>query len=428
METRDWIRDGLRAIAGGVLAIGLALTNFLLFVLFVVSLVLTPVLGLGLVLLPLVTRLIRARAAAARHIAGWWGVPIARPYRPRPEGTLPVGPGAYRQIVTDPATWRDFAWLLPGALVGVVLGVVSLAVPLYGIEGILLLPLWIWLGTGDYGYGAIWPIENVGDGLLSVPQGVLILTIGVLAAPYLRRADAWFTRLLLAPTRNAELRSRVTELTVTRADTVDAQAAELRRIERDLHDGAQARLVALGMTIGLAEEMVHRDPESALKLLAEARETSSTALVELRHLVRGIHPPVLAERGLDGAVRALALHLRIPTSVDSEVTERLATPVESAAYFAVAEALANVTRHSGATFAFVSIRRAGDVLHLEVGDDGAGGADPSAGTGLRGIERRLAAFDGTMSLSSPPGGPTIVTMELPCELSSPRTTLSSGTD
>jgi signal transduction histidine kinase len=428
METQDWVRDGLRAVAGGVFAIGLSITNLPLFVLFVLALALTPVWGLGFVLLPLVTTLIRARADLARRLAGWWDVTIPRPYRPRPETGSAIGWRRYKWILTDPATWRDFAWLLPGAVIGLAFGVFSLIIPLYGVEGIGLVPLWIWLGTDSYGYGVTWPISSVAEGFLSLPQGVLILAIGLAAAPYLRRADAYFGRLLLAPTRNAQLRMRVTELTVTRADTVDAQAAELRRIERDLHDGAQARLVSLGMTIGLAEEMVSRDPAAARRLMAEAREVSSTALVELRHLVRGIHPPVLAERGLDGAVRALALHLRIPTNVDSEVTERLPTPVESAAYFAVAEALTNVTRHSGATFAYVSLRRNDDVLHLEVGDDGNGGADPGDGTGLNGIERRLAAFDGTMSLTSPPGGPTIVSMELPCALSSPKTMLSSGTD
>jgi signal transduction histidine kinase len=428
METRDWVRDGLRAVAGGVFAIALSITNIPLFVLFVLSLALTPVLGIGLVLLPLVTKLVRARADLARRLAAGFGVPIARPYRPQPEDAGLGGWRRYQWIISDPATWRDFGWLLPGAVIGLVLGVLSLAVPLYGVEGIVLLPLWIYLGTDWYGYGVIWPIKSVGEGFLSLPQGALILAIGLAAAPYLRRVDALFAHVLLGPTRNAELRLRVTQLTVTRADTVDAQAAELRRIERDLHDGAQARLVSLGMTIGLAEEMVGRDPETARKLLAEAREVSSTALVELRHLVRGIHPPVLAERGLDGAVRALALNLRIATNVDSNVTGRLETPVESAAYFAVAEALTNATVHSGATFAYVSLHRDGDVLRMEVGDDGQGGADPSRGTGLRGIQRRLAAFDGTMALSSPPGGPTIVTMELPCVLSSPRTMLSSGTD
>jgi signal transduction histidine kinase len=316
---------------------------------------------------------------------------------------------------------------MPGFLPRLLLGVLTLAVPAYGAEGILLLPLWIWLVSGWYGYGIVWPIRTVGEAFLSLPQGVLILALGLALAPVLRRLDARFTHLLLAPTHAARLRLRVDQLTTTRADTVDAQAAELRRIERDLHDGAQARLVSLGMTIGLAEEIIERDPAAARRLLAEARDASSTALVELRHLVRGIHPPVLAERGLDGAVRALALHLPIPVLIDSDVTGRLPTPVESAAYFAVAEALTNVTRHSGARTARVILRRDGDRLWLEVSDDGIGGADPARGTGLAGMGRRLAAFDGTMALSSPPGGPTTVIMELPCVSSSPKTLHSSGT-
>jgi signal transduction histidine kinase len=427
METRDWIRDGLRALGWGALSIALAVLNIPLIVLFVVSLALTPVLGVGLVLFPLVIRLVRLRADATRRLAARWGVSIDRPYKPEPPGMAPVGWSRWRWLVTDSATWQDLAWLLPGFVAGLVLGILTLVLPAYGLEGILLIPLWIWLGTGSYGYGVIWPFHSVGEGFLSLPQGALILGIGLALAPYLRRWDAQFAQLLLSPTPAARLRLRVAQLTVTRADTVDAQAAELRRIERDLHDGAQARLVSLGMAIGLAEEIVERDPAAARKLLAEARESSSTALVELRHLVRGIHPPVLAERGLDGAVRALALHLPLEISVDSDVTDRLPTPVESAAYFAVAEALANLTRHSGARFGFVVIRRDGDRLHLQVGDDGRGGADPQRGTGLHGIERRLAAFDGTMTLSSPPGGPTLVTMELPCVSSSPRTMLSSET-
>ncbi|MEU4621386.1 sensor domain-containing protein [Actinoplanes sp. NPDC023801] len=427
MDSRDWIRDGVRAVAGGLIAVPLAIVNLPLFVLFAVALVLTPVLGIGLVLLPLVTMLIRARADLARRLAAGRGVPVPRPYRPRPEKVVFGSLRHYRWLVTDPATWRDVAWLVPGAAVGLVLAMLTLALPVYGAEGILLIPLWIWLGTDEYGYGMIWPIETIGEGFLSLPQGALILAIGIAAAPYLRRADALFNRLFLAPTRAAELRMRVSQLTVTRADTVDAQAAELRRIERDLHDGAQARLAALGMTIGLAEEIVDADPAMARKLLAEARETSSAALVELRHLVRGIHPPVLAERGLEGAVRALAMALPIPVTVTAALPGRLDTPVESAAYFAAAEAMANTVRHSAASNAAVELWHTGETLLLRISDDGRGGADPSGGTGLRGIERRLAAFDGTMSLSSPPGGPTVVTMELPCALSSPKISPSSGT-
>jgi signal transduction histidine kinase len=301
-------------------------------------------------------------------------------------------------------------------------------VPLYGLAGLTLAPVWIWLGTGWYGYGAVWSIDTLPAALLCLPQGAVILAAGLWVAPWLRRVDAYFARLFLAPTRAAELRLRVTQLTVTRADTVDAQAAELRRIERDLHDGVQARLVSLSMMIGLADELIDQDPAGAHQLLAEARESSGTALVELRHLVRGIHPPVLAERGLAGAVGALALSLPVPITVDVDLPGRPDTPVESAAYFAVAEALTNMIRHSRARTGRVSLRYADGALTIIVTDDGAGGADPAAGTGLRGIERRLAAFDGTITLSSPPGGPTVITMELPCALSSPRTTPSSGTD
>jgi signal transduction histidine kinase len=418
---------GSRAVFGGLIAAGLAITNLPLFAMSVVALAMTPVPFLGLAVFPWVTRLVRMRADLERRLAARAGVAIARPYHPAPERAVAGGWKRFHWIVTDPATWRDVAWLLPGAIVGFVLGVVSLAVPLYGVEGLTLLPLWIHLGTGWYGYGVFWPIETVTEGWLAAPQGLLILGVGLAAAPWLRWVDARFAKLFLAPTRAAELELRVTQLTVTRADTVDAQAAELRRIERDLHDGAQARLVALGMTIGLAEELIERDPAAARKLLAEAREASSTALVELRHLVRGIHPPVLAERGLDGAVRALALSLPVPVVVDTDLPGRPETPVESAAYFAVAEALANVNRHSGARTSWVTMRCAADRLVMVVGDDGVGGADPRGGTGLQGMERRLAAFDGTMTLSSPPGGPTVVTMELPCVLSSPRTSPFSGT-
>src|SRR5205823_7182048 len=202
----------------------------------------------------------------------------------------------------------------------------------------------------------------------------------------------------------------------------------LRRIERDLHDGVQARLASLSMVLGRADELRDRHPAQAHKLLAEARESSGAALVELRHLVRGIHPPVLAERGLGGALRALALSLPVPITVDIDLPGRPDTPVESAAYFAVAETLTNMIRHSRAHTGSVTIRHADSALTMVVTDDGTGGANPAAGTGLRGIERRLAAFDGTIAVSSPPGGPTVITMEVPCALSSPRTMPSSVTD
>jgi signal transduction histidine kinase len=383
--------------------------------------------GIGLALVPWSMALVRARTDLERRRASRTGVLVTRPYHPLPPRAVAGGWQRFRWTVTDPATWRDLAWLGPGAIVGFILGAVGVVVPLYGLAGLTLAPLWIWLGTGWYGYGAVWSVSAWPVALLCLPQGAVLLVAGLWLAPWLRRVDARFARLFLAPTRAAELRLRVTQLTVTRADTVDAQAAELRRIERDLHDGVQARLVSLSMVIGLADALIDRDPAEAHRLLAEARESSGAALVELRHLVRGIHPPVLAERGLGGAVRALALSLPIPITVDVDLPGRPNTPVESAAYFAVAEALTNMVRHSRARTGSVFLGYDGGTLRVVVTDDGVGGADPAAGTGLRGIEGRLAAFDGTITLSSPPGGPTVVTMEVPCALSSPKIMPSSGT-
>ncbi|WP_204299632.1 sensor histidine kinase [Actinoplanes campanulatus] len=409
-------RRGVRGVLDAMAAVGLALTNIPLLAVAVVALVLTPVPYLGLALVPWTMTLVRKRTDLERRRASQTGVLVTRPYHPLPERAAADGWERFRWTVTDPATWRDLAWLAPGAVVGLTLGAVGVLVPLYGLLGLTLTPSWIWLGTGWYGYGALWSIDTFLAGLLSVPQGVIILAAGLWLAPWLRRVDALFARLLLAPTRAAQLRLRVTQLTATRAGTVDAQAAELRRIERDLHDGAQARLASLSMMIGLADNLIDRDPAAAHKLLAEARASSRTALADLRDLVRGIHPPVLAERGLDGAVRALALSLPIPITVDVDLPGRPDLPLESAAYFAVAEALTNVIRHSRAHHGSVFSRYAAGLLTMVVTDDGRGGADPAAGTGLRGIERRLAAFDGTIMLSSPPGGPTVITMELPCAL------------
>jgi signal transduction histidine kinase len=217
------------------------------------------------------------------------------------------------------------------------------------------------------------------------------------------------------------LTSRVQRLSETRTDAVDTAAAELRRVERDLHDGAQARLVALGMSLRAAERLIETSPKAALALVGEARAMSSRALTELRDLVRGIHPPVLADRGLGDAVRALTLETPVATKLDIDLPGRLAEPVESAAYFAVAEVLANAAKHAQAQMVEIHMRHTGDVLRVAVTDDGIGGADPAKGSGLRGVERRLGTFDGILAVNSPPGGPTIVVIEVPCALLSLKT-------
>ncbi|MEV4627548.1 sensor domain-containing protein [Micromonospora sp. NPDC049523] len=424
---RPWGRRGLLCALRGLPDAALAVTaNIALIVLSVLS-VLTTVVGVGLFAVPVVTAAVRRVANLRRRLAGTWAqVPIPVPYRPEPDGRQNPWQ-RYRRTVTDPATWRDLLWLLLEIPVGLVLGLVPTLLILYGLLGVVLEPVLLGVVLGPFGYAATWPVDDLATRLLVFPQGVLILATGLAAAPLALRVHALFARWLLAPTRSAALTRRVRDLTESRAETVDAQAAELRRIERDLHDGAQARMVAVGMTIGLAEELVGRDPQAAQRLLGEAREASSRALVELRDLVRGIHPPVLAERGLSGAVQALALAVPLPVRVRVDLPGRPAAPVESAVYFAVAEALANVTKHSRARTAWIELTHTDGRLVAVVGDDGDGGADPDRGTGLPGIGRRLAAFDGTMTVTSPPGGPTVVTMELSCELSSRKTWPSSGT-
>jgi signal transduction histidine kinase len=224
--------------------------------------------------------------------------------------------------------------------------------------------------------------------------------------------------------RRGGLTARVERLTQTRAEAVDSAAAELRRLERDLHDGAQARLVALGINLRTAEKMMEASPAAAAALVADCRNTATLALSELRGLVRGIYPPVLADRGVGDAIKALALDCPVLTLTDIQLDGRPPVPVESAVYFAVAEALSNAVKHAEARAILIRVTHSSGMLRAEIDDDGIGGADASGGTGLAGIERRLAAFDGILAISSPIGGPTIVVIEVPCALSSPKTSTS----
>jgi signal transduction histidine kinase len=251
-------------------------------------------------------------------------------------------------------------------------------------------------------------------------QGAILLGLGLWLTPRVIGEQLGLPAKELAA-KTEQLTERVETLTQTRSDAVDTAAAELRRIERDLHDGAQARLVALGMSLRAAEKLFKTSPDAALALVSEAKESSSKALTELRDLVRGIYPPVLADRGLADAVRALALDTPLHTVIDIDLLGEVEMPVASAVYFAVAEILANVAKHSGARTVRIHITYATGMLRVQVTDDGAGGADPQQGTGLKGVERRLATFDGILAVSSPPGGPTIVVIEVPCASSSLKT-------
>jgi signal transduction histidine kinase len=260
-----------------------------------------------------------------------------------------------------------------------------------GLSAVLVaFEIGIWAVSGR---GSFWPVWTA-------------LALGI-------AAGARSIALYFSPPGQEELTQRIETLTTTRAGAVDQQEAELRRIERDLHDGAQARLVALGMSIGMAEQKMADDPEGARQLLEEARTGAGQALKELRDLARGIHPPVLADRGLDAAVTALADASPLRVTVQADVGQRPAAPVESAAYFVVAEALANAGKHSQAKRVDIRMIRDQDVLTVEVSDDGVGGADPSGG-GLSGLRRRIEALDGMLRVASPAGGPTMIRAEMPC--------------
>jgi signal transduction histidine kinase len=232
--------------------------------------------------------------------------------------------------------------------------------------------------------------------------------------PGMARLQAWTGRRLLAPPADADLSLRVAQLTSTRAAALDAHAAELRRIERSLHDGAQNRLVAVTIMLGAARRALDRDRATADAALDRAQDAAEQALAELRTVVRGILPPVLADRGLAGALSGLAGSSGVPCRVDVDLPGRCAASVEATAYFVVAEALTNVGKHSGATSATVTVRRDRDRLLLRVDDDGRGGADEGGGSGITGIRRRVEAYDGSLTLTSPPGGPTTMQVELPC--------------
>ncbi|MEU9605378.1 sensor histidine kinase [Streptomyces sp. NPDC048057] len=346
------------------------------------------------------TVLLQRRVAGVkrRMVAASTGEPVDEAYLPL-TGPLPV---RLRTALKDPSTYRDLSWLALHAVFGWAVLIVLIVLWYFGLM-----------------------IDGFWSGTLGRRPFVLPL-IERLAA-----FDASWSRAFLAPSpearRAAELARRVEQLTETRAGAVAAHGAELRRIERDLHDGTQARLVALSMRVGMARRAYDSDPELARRLLDDAQNQAEEALAELRHVVRGIHPPILTDRGLVGAVRALAAGSGLDVTVTAEGLETSAdapdagrasvrppAAVEAAAYFVVAEALTNAAKHSGSPGATVRLARTPRGLTVLVRDEGCGGADERGGSGLVGIRRRVAALDGTVDVSSPAGGPTVIEVELPC--------------
>ena len=362
-----------------------------------------------------------------RRLAALLGVHLPSAYRPLPDGSLLE---RARARAEDPALWRGSLYLLLLSPVG--LGELFVFLVLAVSAVLVTYPLWFW--TLPRGEGFYWAGIFVAD---TLPKALPVALFGLVLAsatltfvPQVSRAHAALGRLLLGPRRRDRLDERVEALTEGRSRAVRAAIVERRRIERDLHDGAQQRLVSLAMSLGMARQKLQKgssggaeDPEAAeaMMLVGEAHEEAKRALAEIRDLIRGIHPAVLTDRGLDAATSALAGRSPVPTSVEVDLDERPPEATETTAYFVIAEALANVAKHSGASEARVSVRRQGsvrsgerpgDLLIVEIEDDGRGGADP-AGTGLMGLADRALVLDGHLSVHSPPGGPTRVWAEIP---------------
>ncbi len=348
----------------------------------------------------------RARALLGLHTRG----------RPKPD----LSGNLWRKclaIVGDGPGWGGIGYgfaMLPWGIATFVVAVTGWALALSG----LTMPLFGWDQHIEIN-GTV--VDGAGKAAI-IAAGFVGGAVLLIAMPWVVRgltnADRWMVRNMLAQSREEELATRVSELSVSRDASVDSAAAELRRIERDLHDGAQQRLVALAMDLGLARERLASgaDPERAAELVARAHEESKQAIVELRELVRGIHPSVLTDRGLDAALSALAARSPVPVDVEVELAERPPAAVEAAAYFVVAEALTNVAKHSGASAAWVRVTER-DTPHrvvVEVRDDGRGGARLDAGGGLTGLRDRVLAVEGRLRIASPEGGPTMLVAELPC--------------
>ncbi|MCO5985883.1 sensor histidine kinase [Actinoallomurus spadix] len=368
--------------------------------------------GLGYLLASLLTAAVALLAlpvllvpATARAWASWHRRRADRLLR-RPRSG-PVRAGA----------WRVLGWLGAYVVTSLVFGLVAVVCAGNAVATAVTVPLWWALpaGTRAGGFAAGVPLTGWGTALtLGTVQFVIFAALTYGLVPPLARLHARVGVALLSPSAADVLAQRVETLTETRAGAMNAHGAELRRIERDLHDGTQARLVAIAMRLGVARESLGEDPELVGRLLREAHENTEEAMTELREVIRTIYPPILADRGLAGALTALGSRSAIGTTLDIGGLGTIPAAVEAVAYFTIAEALTNAAKHSRATGTTVRVARAGDRLSIEVTDDGIGGADETLGTGIAGIRHRVLAIDGTVRVHSPAGGPTTITVSLPC--------------
>lgn len=331
---------------------------------------------------------------------------IRLPRQPAAGG--PLGPRWALRWLRSPDSWRQVGY---HGIAALMLAAMELAVLALGIGGLVAFTVYAWS----------WDVPSAG--ISYATQAVLLTTVG---GPVLMAAAVWLARsvaatetrvarALLGPGRASQLQRRVEDLAQSRAGVLDAADAERRRIERDLHDGAQQRLVSLAVNLGLAKATLSDLPDDARQVIEEAHREAKGAIAELGHLVRGLHPAVLEDRGLDAALSGLVARAPLPVRLRVRLDRRPAPAAEAVAYFVLSEALTNVTKHARATRAEVSVERIGEVLRVTVADDGVGGADAAGGSGLDGLAKRAASVDGTLRISSPAGGPTVITAELPCE-------------
>ncbi|NUP22734.1 MAG: sensor histidine kinase [Streptomyces sp.] len=390
-----------------------SLAGVLLLFVLVIAAGSTVVAGVGLVLLPLAAQMVRRWADLHRTLAGRvLGEHIPRRYRPLVGG---VGSWA-RQVLADRMTWRELGWLLGNSVVGLVAGVIGLFFAGTPLVTLFTMFFW-WLAPVDDPLHMLagtpvtdWPTA-LAMGLATLAASV---PLGILLVPRVARLHAAMTRALLGRSTADELEQRVETLTETRAGVIDAHGAELRRIERDLHDGTQARLVSIAMRLGMAKQALDEDPEMVARLIDDARTGAESAMGELRSILRTMYPPILTDRGLRGAIHALAAQSGMPVVVDVDDLGLVAAPAEAATYFTIAEALTNAAKHSDANVVTITVRRSGVWLRAAVEDDGRGGVDETRGSGIVGIRRRVEALEGAVQVDSPHGGPTAIKVELPC--------------
>ena len=322
--------------------------------------------------------------------------------------------GRLKERVRSGPRWQEIGYHLAHLPVAA-LGYAFTMAAWCGSLAMLVLPLYVESLPGD---SAKFYFFEITQGVGALAASLVGLAGLVLVAPWVTigvaRVSVAIARALLGPSADAAHAAQVQRLETSRTAAVDSAEAERRRIERDLHDGAQQRLVALAAGLGAAKEKIDADPEEGRRMLADAHEEAKSALKEIRDLVRGIHPVILEDRGLDAALSAVVARSPVPVTLDVQIAERPPAAVESAAYFVVNEALTNVAKHANATRAHVSIARAGERLVVEVRDNGQGGADPAGGSGLQGLRDRVAGLGGSMYVISPTGGPTTISVELPC--------------